>query len=133
MYHLEDTIEPLNAAFVELIDRHIPSRVTTFRNKDKAWFNDNCRRAFLEKQEAFNLWRRNKSDFTWNNYVRLRSDAIEVYKVAEREYNRGVKETLENAVQSHKWWGTLKSALFGIDDGMPPLLKPNGSLAYSPE
>ena len=133
LYQLEDAIEPLNTAIVEIIDRHIPFRNITFRNKDKAWFNDNCRRAFLEKQEAFNLWRRNRSDLTWNNYIRLRSDANEVYRVAEREYNTGIKETLENATQAHKWWGTLKSALFGIDDGMPPLLKPNGSLAYSPE
>lgn len=133
LYHQEDAIEPLNAAIVEIIDRHIPSRNITFRNKDKAWFNDDCRRAFLDKQEAFNLWRRNRSDLTWANYVRLRSAASEVYEVAEREYNRGVKETLENATQPQKWWGTLKSALFGIDDGMPPLLKPDGSLAYNPD
>ena len=94
LYHQEDAIEPLNAAIVEIIDRHIPSRNITFRNKDKAWFNEDCRRAFLEKQEAFNLWRRNRSDLTWANYVRLRSAASEVYEVAEREYNRGVKETL---------------------------------------
>ena len=37
---------------VEMIDRHIPSRVVTFCNRDKAWFNDECRRAYPEKQEA---------------------------------------------------------------------------------
>ena len=132
-YHLEDPIEPLSAAIIEIIDRHVPSRVLTFRNKDKAWFNDDCRRAYLEKQEAYNLWKRNRSDLTWNNYVRLRSAAQEVYGLAEREYNRGIKETLENASQSHKWWSTLKSALFGIDDGIPPLLKPDGSLVHCPK
>ena len=133
IYHQEDAIEPLNAAIVAIIDRHIPSRIVTFRSKDKAWFNDDCRRAYLEKQEAYNLWRRNRSDLTWNNYVRLRSDAHEVYGLAEREYNRGVKETLENATQSHKWWSTLKSALFGVDDGIPPLFKSDGTLTHCPK
>ena len=83
------------------------TRVVTFRSMDKAGFNDDCRQAYLEKQETFNLWRRNRSDLTWNNSVRLRSAAQEVYGLAEREYNRGVKETLENATQSHKWWSIL--------------------------
>ena len=34
--------------------------------------------------------------------------------------------------QSHKWWSTLKSALFGNKDGMPPILKPDGSLTHCP-
>ena len=66
----------------------------TFRNKDKAWFNNDCKRAYLEKQEAYNLWERNRSDLTWNSYVQLRSAAQEVYAFAEREFNHGIKETL---------------------------------------
>ena len=92
----------------------------TFRNKDKAWFNNDCKRAYLEKQEAYNLWKRNRSDLTWNSYVQLRSAAQEVYAFAEREFNHGIKETLLGATQPHKWWSTLKSALFRVDDDMPP-------------
>ena len=65
--------------------------------------------------------------------MHFRSVAQEVYALAEREYNSGVRETLLGATQSHKWWSTLKSALFGIDDGMPPLLKPDGSLTHCPK
>ena len=131
-YHLDDAIEALSIAIVEVIDRRIPSRIVTFRNKDKAWFNSDCKFAYLEKQEAYNLWRRNQSNLTWSNYVRLRSVAQEVYAVAESEYNAGLKDTLLGATQSHKWWSTLKSALFGNDDGIPPLLKPDGSLTHCP-
>ena len=62
--------------------------------------------------------------------MQLRSAAQEVYAFAEREFNHGIKETLLGATQPHKWWSTLKSALFGVDDGMPPLLKPDGSLTH---
>ena len=71
--------------------------------------------------------------FSGNSYVQLRSAAQEVYAFAEREFNHGIKETLLGATQPHKWWSTLKSALFGVDDGMPPLLKPDGSLTHCPK
>ena len=58
--------------------------------------------------------------------MQLRSAAQEVYAFAEREFNHGIKETLLGATQPYKRWSTLKSALFGVDDGMPPLLKPDG-------
>ena len=132
LYRQDDVIESFTAACLESQERRIPSRVVTFRNKDKAWFNYDCKRAYLDKQEAYKLWRRNRSELTWNNYVRLRSEAQEVYAVAEMEYNRNIKDTLLGATQSHKWWSTFKSALFGIDDGMPPLLKSDGSLTHCP-
>ena len=55
------------------------------------------------------------------------------YAFAEREYNHDTKEKLLGATQPHKWWFTLKSALFGVDDGMPPLLKPDGFLTHCPK
>ena len=75
-YHQDDPIEPLSNIIVEILDRRIPSRVVTFRNKDKAWFNNDCMHAYLEKQEAYNLWKRNRSDLTWNSYVQLRSGSV---------------------------------------------------------
>ena len=132
-YHQDDPTEPLSNIIVEILDRRILSRVVTFHNKDKAWFDNDCKRAYLEKQEAYNLWKRNRSDLTWNSYVQLRSAAQEVYAFAEREFNHGIKETLLGATQPHKWWSTLKTALFGVDDGMPPLLKLDGSLTHCPK
>ena len=34
--------------------------------------------------------------------------------------------------QPHKWWTTLKSALFGVDLSVPPLVKSDGCIAHSP-
>ena len=34
---------------------------------------------------------------------------------------------------SHKCWATFKSALFGVDTTVPPLLKPDGSLTHCPK
>ena len=89
----------------------------------------------MAKQEAYQLWRRNSSDITWNNYryVNVRYAAQETYAVAEKEYNEGVRDTLIGTTNSHKWWSTLKTALFGVDVAVTPLLRPDGSLAHCPK
>ena len=126
LYREAEAIRILNDKIVSIIDRHIPFRMIKFRSKDKAWFNDDCKRAHMQKQSAYNLWKRNKSAFLWDNYVHYRA----VPK--EKEYNISAKETLGGTTNSHKFWTTLKSALFGNDSSIPPLSKPDGSVTYCP-
>ena len=133
IYNEDEPIVHLNEILSDIINRRTPSRMLNYRIKDKAWFNDDCRRAYLDKQEAYHLWRRNRSVLTWDNYTRLRAIAQRVYASAEKEYNDEIKQTLENTIQPHKYWATFKSALFGMDSSVPPLLKPDGCLTHSPE
>ena len=83
IYRQIDPISSLDAALLTIIEKHVPSRILHFRLKDKAWFDDNCRRALQDKQEAYFYWRGNHSDLTWNNYTRLRAHAQSVYASAE--------------------------------------------------
>ena len=106
------------------------SRILISRIKDKAWFNDDCRRAYNEKQSAYHLWSNNRSDLCWRNFTRLRAEAQSIYDATERDYNSTVKETLSSTNQPHNWWTTLKTALFGTDSTMPPLRKADGSVTY---
>ena len=103
IYHHADSIGFLTDVCTKIIDKHIPFRIIHFRTKDKAWFNDECKRAYQEKQEAYQFWRRNRSDLTWNNYTRLRAIAQEVYTSAEKEYNDSIKNDLLGTTQSNKW------------------------------
>ena len=56
-----------------------------------------------------------------------------MYASADREYNEPIKETLRGSTQPHKWWSTLKSALFGSESSVPALLKPSGSVTHCPK
>ena len=56
-----DSDSALNDCTVEIINRIIPSCNLKFHLKDKVWFNDECRKAFLDKQEVYHLWNRNHS------------------------------------------------------------------------
>ena len=133
IYRHIDPISSLGPALLSIIERRVPSCILQFRMKDKSWFDDDCRRALQEKQEAYFYWRHNRSDFTWDNYTRLRAQAQAVYVSAERNYNEGIREKLLGVVNPHRWWSTFKSALFGVDQTGPPLLKPDGTLAYCPK
>ena len=128
-----DMVSSLTDTLTNIIGERIPTRILKFRTKDKAWFNDDCRNAYNEKQSAFHLWSNNRSDLCWENFTRLRADAQSIYDTAEREYNNSLKETLSSTDQPHKFWSTLKSALFGVDSSMPPLLKADGSVAHCPK
>ena len=128
-----DMVSSLTDTLTNIIGERIPTRILKFRTKDKAWFNDDCRNAYNEKQSAFHLWSNNKSDLCWRNFTRLRAEAQTIYDAAEREYNNSIKETLSSTDQPHKFWSTLKSALFGVDSSMPPLLKADGSVAHCPK
>ena len=56
---------------------------------------------------------------TWNNYVNLRNATQETYAAAEKEYDDSVGDTLIGTTNSHKWWSTLKTAIFGVDVAVP--------------
>ena len=133
IYRQVDFVTSMNDGFERIIVRRIPSRVIKFCINDKAWFNEDCKWANLAKQEAYQLWRGNRSDITCNNYVNLRNSAQETYAAAEKEYNDGVRDTLIGTTNSHKWGSTLKTALFGVDVAVPPLLRPDGSLTHCPK
>ena len=133
IYRQVDFVASMNDGFERIIVRRIPSRVVKFCIKDKAWINGDCKRANLAKQEAYQLWRRNCSDITWNNYVNLRNADQETYAAAEKEYNDDVRDTLFGTTNSHKWWSTVKTALFGVDVAVPPILRPDGSIAHCPK
>ena len=68
IYRQDDFVASMNDGFERVIARCIPSQVIKFCIKDKVWFNGDCKRANLAKQEVYQLWRRNCFGITWNNY-----------------------------------------------------------------
>ena len=64
--------------------------------KDKAWFDDECRSAYQDKQEAYGLWSRNRSPLLWENFERLRDHA-------QTDYNNRIRASLAEEAQPRKW------------------------------
>ena len=54
--------------------------------------------------------------------------ANEIYSEAMRQFSVRNMDALMNAQSPHKWWSTLKSAVFGLSSSLPPLVGGGGGL-----
>ena len=109
VFRSEDKVGALNSVLINIINRRIPTKVIMSKFKDKVWFDDDCRRAYNDKQTAYKLWAQNRSTLCWDNFVRVRSEANIVYAAAEADYRQHLKNNLSGISQPHKWWSTLKN------------------------
>ena len=98
------------------------------RNKDKPWFDDQCRHAFGLKQEAPLRWTRDRSRVNWEQFIRHQVRTNETYSEAKRQFRDRNRDVLMNVQSPHKWWPTLKSAVFGSSSSLLPLVSEGGGL-----
>ena len=54
--------------------------------------------------------------------------ANETYSEAKRQFSDRNKDVIMNVQSPHKWWSTLKSAVFGSCSSLPPLVSEGGRL-----
>ena len=69
------------------------------RNKDKPWFDDQCRHAFGLKQEVHLRWMGHRSRVNWEEFVRCQVSANEINSEAKRQFSDRNRAVLMN-VQS---------------------------------
>ena len=98
------------------------------RNKDKSFFDDQCRHAFGLNQEAHLRWTRDRSRVNWEEFVNYQLRANETYSEAKRQFSDRNRDVLMNVQSPHKWSSTLKSAVFGSSLSLPPLVSEGGGL-----
>ena len=80
------------------------------------------------KQFAYLRWTRDCSRVNWEEFVRCQVRAKEVYPEAKHQFGVRNIDVLMNVKSPHKWWSTLKSAVFGSSSSLPPLVGPGGGL-----
>ena len=54
--------------------------------------------------------------------------ANETYSKAKRQFSDRNRDVLMNVQSPHKWWSTLKSAVFGSSSSLPPIVSEGGEL-----
>ena len=123
-------VEVLNEHLSLLVGRYVPTKVIRVRNKDKPWFYDQCKHAFCLKQEAHLRWTRDRSRVNSEEFVRWQLRANKTYSEAKRQFRERNRDVLMNVQSPHKWWSTLKSAVFGSSSSLPPLISEGGGLTY---
>ena len=67
-----------------LIGRYVSSKVVHVHNRQKPWFDEKCRGAFVLKQEIHLRWIRDSSLVNWEEFVHSHERANETYSEASR-------------------------------------------------
>ena len=96
-----------------LVERFVLTKVIHVRNKNKPWFNDDCRLAFNIKQGAHLRWVCDRCLDNWDEFVHYQRRANAVYAEAMRQFSVRSRDVLMYAQCPHEWWLTLKPAVFG--------------------
>ena len=73
----DNPVEVLNEHLSLLVGRYVQAKVIRVRNKDKSWFDDQCRYAFGLKQGAHLRCTRDRSRVNWDEFVRCQVRANE--------------------------------------------------------
>ena len=80
------------------------------------------------KQEAHLRWTSDRSRVNWEEFVRCQVRANETYSEAKRQFSDRNRDVLMTVQSPHKWWSTLKSAVFGSSSSLPQLVSEGGGL-----
>ena len=72
------------------------------RNKDKPWFDDQCRHAFGLKQEAHLRWLHDRSRVNWEEFVRCQVRANETYSQVKCQFSDRNRAVLIYVQSPHK-------------------------------
>jgi len=122
----------LDAFVKQLVLRHVPVREIRIRSRDRPWFDASCRRAYELKQRCYSEWRRLRTGAAFEDFRVAQRRAKVVYGEAERAFVRRARETLGSVDSAHRWWSTLKGAVFGASPSIPPLFGAGGGLVCDP-
>ena len=127
----DNPVEVLNEHLSLLVVRHVPTKIIRVRNKDKPWFDYQCRHGFGLKQEAHLRWTRDLSRVNWKEFVHCHVRANETYSEAKRLFSDRNFDVFMNVHSPHKWWSTLESAVFGSSSSLPLLVSEGGDWCVS--
>ena len=79
IWSADNPVEVLNEYLLVLVLRFVPTKIIRVCNKDKPWFDDQCRHAFGLKQEAHLQWTRDRSQVNSEEFVHCQVRANETY------------------------------------------------------
>ena len=87
IWSADNIVEALNEHLLLLVGRFVPTMIIRVCNKDEPWFDDQCRHAFGNKQEAHPRWTHDRSQVNWEEFVHCQVRANETYSETKRQFS----------------------------------------------
>lgn len=99
----DEKLEFLNFHLLYLHDQHIPLRRK--KQNKTPWFNNDISRAIINRNLAYNSWKRSKTEIDRSTYKRLRNKANELITQAKTKYDR---RKIKVDLPSKQLWKNIK-------------------------
>ena len=116
---------------VEVFNQHLSLLVghnIRGHNKDKPWFDNQCRRDFDLKHKTNLRLTRDRSLVNLEEFVRCQVRANETHTEVKHQLVTETGMIYECSKSVHKWWSTPKSAVFDSISTLPPPAGGGGGL-----
>ncbi len=79
----KEDIEEKWTAFLDIYNKGVEKWVSKRSTENlfkKDWYNRRCATARLEREKAWNKWKKNKRLDLWNNYIRKRNEYVKTHR-----------------------------------------------------
>jgi len=123
----------LTKLLMSLQTMYVPNKTYKTKSTDQPWFGNNCRVAAGEKMRAWNRYKRHPTQRNKDVHAMAcrRMRATQKWAINRWKEDLRLKFT-GRSVGSKAWWSSIKQQQgFAPDDRIPPLNKPDGSMATS--
>ena len=132
---INDKVKAFTDMILTMQYKYIPHRYYTVKPRDQPWFGPNCRAAAEVKSKAWINFKRNPTRRNKDLHTKACKEMKNVQKWAHKHWKDDLKRKLSrSSVGSKAWWNLVKQQQgFAPDDSIPPLDKPDGSVATSGE
>ena len=98
----DNPVEVLDGHMSLLFECYVPTKLIRVRNKDKPWFDDQCRHAFRLKQETHLRWTRDRFRVNREEFIRCQVRANETNSEAKCQFSDSNGDILMNVQSAHK-------------------------------
>ena len=106
--NVNEMTESFNSTFLRIMDKHIPNKVVTIRDKDAPWITNTIKNKIKRKFKTYKKWK-DTDDITYKNkFKQMQSDINLLIKEAKAKYNQDTCHKLSQPDNEHIFWSTFK-------------------------
>ena len=112
--------------FLNIARTHIPNKMVLIRPRDSPWYSNNLRVLKRQVDRLYKKAKRIKTVLSWDRYKRSRNQYQASLDEAEKQYQKGLSQSLATTKNTKTWWSTVKNMLGrGGEESYPAMKNPH--------
>ncbi len=123
-------VEAFTKIFLEIAERHVPSKIITVYDKDAPWITDTVKTAIRRNKRVYRKWAKNGRNKEEKNKInRIQNETNILISEAKRTYTENLSKKLCDPNCGQKvFWSSYKRLLNNNKNTNIPPISDNGTL-----